>query len=154
MTTYLDPHQGLLYYKDLGFSHTLHVLKIRRRRREHPRLGERDSPVPTGPPILDDAGSGAGGPRRSRSPDSQREARIPSAESTLRRLHQRTSAVVCPSTIPPVLQASYQEEYKYPSFIEFIKSLLIVAPLQGYLAHKKPPVGPYSRTMPRLRWRS
>ena len=26
-------------------------------------------------------------------------------------------------------------------------------PLQGYLAHKNPPLGPYSRTMPRaLRW--
>jgi len=30
------------------------------------------------------------------------KARIPSAESTLRRLHRRTSAVVRPSTIPPV----------------------------------------------------
>jgi hypothetical protein len=42
-------------------------------------------------------------PRHSHSPDSHRYARIPSAKSTLRRLHQRTSADVCPSTIPPVI---------------------------------------------------
>ena len=31
MITDQDPLQGLLFYKDLGFSHTLHVLKERRR---------------------------------------------------------------------------------------------------------------------------
>ena len=88
---------------DLGFSHTLHVLKERRRRCEHPHIREKGSPVPAGPQIFDDADTGAGGPRRSRSPDSQRQARIPSAENTLRRVHQRTSAGVCPSTPPPSL---------------------------------------------------
>jgi len=52
-----------------------------------------------GPPIFDDTDTRASGPRRSRSPDSQRQARIPSTESTLRRLHQCTSAVVCPIAI-------------------------------------------------------
>ena len=60
---------------------------------EHPHLRGEGNPVPAGPPIFNDADTGAGGPRRSRSPDSQRQARIPSAESTRRRLHQRTSAV-------------------------------------------------------------
>ena len=88
--------------RGLSFSHTPHVVGEGRRRREHPSLREKRRPVPARPPIVDDADTGAGGPRRSRSPDSQRQARIPSAESTLRRLNQRTSAVVCPSTIPPV----------------------------------------------------
>ena len=70
--------------------------------RNTPIFGRRGSPVPAGPPIFDDAESGAGDPRRSRSPDSQRQACIPSAGSTPRRLRQRTSAVVCPSTTPPV----------------------------------------------------
>ena len=51
-----------------------------------------------------------GGPRRSRSPDSQRQMRIPSAESTLRRLHQRVGAVVCPSTIPLVFHEGLRLE--------------------------------------------
>jgi len=35
MITDEDPLRGLLFYEDLGFSHTLHVLKERRRRCEH-----------------------------------------------------------------------------------------------------------------------
>ena len=64
MITDEDPLRGLLFCWDLGFSHALHVLKERRRRREHPHLREKGSPVPAGPPIFDDADTGAGGPRR------------------------------------------------------------------------------------------
>jgi len=97
-----DSKRDLLFYSDLGFSHTLHIREEGRQRCEHPHFREMGSPVPAEPPIFDDADTGAGGPRRSRSPDSQRQARISSTESTLRPLHQRTSAVVCPSTIHPV----------------------------------------------------
>jgi len=38
-----DPLRGLLFYSDLGFSLTLHVLKERRRRCEHPHLREKGS---------------------------------------------------------------------------------------------------------------
>ena len=38
MITDEDPPRGLLFYSDLGFSHTLHVLTERRRRCEHPHL--------------------------------------------------------------------------------------------------------------------
>jgi len=43
MITDEDPLPGLLFYQDLGFSHTLHVLKERRRRCEHPHLRGLDS---------------------------------------------------------------------------------------------------------------
>ena len=38
MITDDDPLRGLLFYQDLGFSLTLHVLQERRRRCEHPHL--------------------------------------------------------------------------------------------------------------------
>ena len=93
MTTDEDPLRGLLFNWDPGFSRTLHVLKERRRRCEHPHLRGKGKPVPAEPRIFDDVDTGAGGPRRSRSPNSQRQARIPSAKSTRRYLQQRTSAV-------------------------------------------------------------
>ena len=46
------PLRGLLFYKDLGFSHTIHVLKEKRRRCEHPPFREKGSPIPAGPPIF------------------------------------------------------------------------------------------------------
>jgi len=55
MITDEDPLRGLLFYQDLVFSHTPHVIKERRRRCEHPHLRGKGSPVPAGPPIFDDA---------------------------------------------------------------------------------------------------
>ena len=51
MITDEDPLRGLLFYLDLGFSHTLHVLEERRRGCVHPHLREKGSPVHAGPPI-------------------------------------------------------------------------------------------------------
>jgi hypothetical protein len=70
MVTDEGPLRRLLFYKDLGFSHTLHVLEERTRMFEHPHRQGKGSPVPAGPPIFDDADTRAGGPRRGRSPDS------------------------------------------------------------------------------------
>ena len=42
-----DPLRRLLFDKDCGFSHTLHVLQERRRRYEHPEA-ERDRVPPSG----------------------------------------------------------------------------------------------------------
>ena len=39
MITYSDPLRGLMFYWDLGFSHTLHILKERRRRRDRSVMG-------------------------------------------------------------------------------------------------------------------
>ena len=44
MITDEDPLRGLLFYLYLGFSHTLHVLKERRRRCEHSHLRVKGSP--------------------------------------------------------------------------------------------------------------
>ena len=83
MITDEDPLRGMLFNWDLSFSHTLHVIKARRRWCEHRHLRGEGSSVPTGPPIFDDADNRVSGPHRSCSPDSQRQARIPSAESAL-----------------------------------------------------------------------
>ena len=50
----------------LEFSHALPVVVERRRRREHSRIRRIGSLVPARPPILGDADTGAGGPRRGR----------------------------------------------------------------------------------------
>ena len=69
-----------------------------------PPFRGKGSSVPAGPPGFDDADTRAGSPRCSRSPDSQRQARIPSSESTLRRLQQRASAVASHRTMLSVFQ--------------------------------------------------